>query len=629
MKRQTGLQKRLWEMRDFFSRLHHNFFFNLKTLLVFEVLYRIFSLAVMLPLFRAAFFGIIKLCGTSYLTGESLSMVIKNPLFLILSGVLLLAMAIYSMIDISAVIFIYDRSEEEKKAGVLETIVFSFKTSIRVFSHHNFLIALVTLFMIPFLNLGVGLVFIGTVRLPDFWVNYIVVHPVVFILVVCGVFLMIYFLINWLFSFSYFTLEKKRFRLSRHYSRLLSKGHILSMIIALIICQLFLLLRYYLLSAGGGLMISLLNSAVSVSTVPSSVLITVLAVLFGGVLFLLSSMALPLVLLVITALFYRYKKERGYEVKHAPEVFSNKDNGRYSLAKKITGFFAAVAAGVFVMIIASDYTYGLSTGRYPRRMEGDDRILITAHRGASSDYPENTCSAVKGAYETGADFCEIDVQKTRDGRLAVIHDKNLKRLTGMNKKVWELDMEDIKALSVKEGASLLEEPEHIAELSEVLSISKETGLLMNVEIKPHGHGDSDIAELVVSEINRAGCRDNCFISSMKRAVLKEVKRIDPSMKTVYISSLAFGDPSELDFADGISVEVSFVSRELASLAHRAGMEVSAWTVNDIGVAREVIASGVDNIITDDVMKIKKAVENAWEADRTLGWFTDFTSNLLR
>ena len=42
-------------MRDFFTRLHHNFFFNLKTLLIFEVLYRIFSLAVMLPLFRTAF----------------------------------------------------------------------------------------------------------------------------------------------------------------------------------------------------------------------------------------------------------------------------------------------------------------------------------------------------------------------------------------------------------------------------------------------------------------------------------------------------------------------------------------------------------------------------------------------
>lgn len=616
-------------MRDFFTRLHHNFFFNLKTLLIFEVLYRIFSLAVMLPLFRTAFLGIIKLCGTSYLTGESLSMVIKNPLFLILSGILLLAMAIYSMIDISAVIFIYDRSEEEKKAGLLETIVFSFKTSIRVFSHHNFLIALVTLFMIPFLNLGVGLVFIGTVRLPDFWVNYIVVHPAVFILVACGVFLMIYFLVNWLFSFSYFTLEKKRFRLSRHYSRLLSKGHILSMIIALIICQLFLLLRYYLLSAGGGLMITLLNSAVFNSGVVSSVLITILSVLFGGVLFLLSSMALPLVFLVITALFYRYKKERGYEVKHAPEVFSNKDNGRSSLPKKIAGFSVAVAAGVVVMVIAADYTYGLSTGRYPRRMEGDDKIFITAHRGASSYYPENTYSAVKGAFEMGADFCEIDVQKTKDGRLAVIHDKNLKRLTGMNKKVWELDMDEIKELSVKEGRALLEEPEHIAELSEVLSISKETGLLMNVEIKPHGHGDSDIAELVVSEINKAGCTGNCFISSMKRSVLKEVKRIDPSMKTVYISSLAFGDPSELDFADGISVEISFASRELARLTHQAGMDISAWTVNDIGSAREMIASGVDNIITDDVIMMKEAVENARKADWMLGWYTDFTRNLLR
>jgi len=114
---------------------------------------------------------------------------------------------------------------------------------------------------------------------------------------------------------------------------------------------------------------------------------------------------------------------------------------------------------------------------------------------------------------------------------------------------------------------------------------------------------------------------------MKYKVLSEVKRIAPSMKTVYISSLAFGDPSELDFADGISVEISFASRELARLAHQAGMDISAWTVNDIGSAREMIASGVDNIITDDVIMMKEAVENARKADWMLGWYTDFTRNL--
>ena len=200
-------------MREFLDHLRRNFFFNLKTLLIFELLYRLFSIVVMLPLFNMAFFGIIRLCGTSYLTGESLAVIIKNPLFLILSGVLLLAMAIFTMIEISAVIFIYDRSEEEKKVSLLETLVFSVKNSVRVFSHHNLLIALVTLFMIPFCNLGVGLTFIGTVRLPDFWRSYIFAHPVVFILVACGVLLMVYFIINWLYSFSYFTLEKKRFRL--------------------------------------------------------------------------------------------------------------------------------------------------------------------------------------------------------------------------------------------------------------------------------------------------------------------------------------------------------------------------------------------------------------------------------
>ena len=619
-------------MRELFKKLRHNFFFNLKTLLFFEILYRFFSIVVMLPLFRIAFFGIIRLCGTSYLTGESLSMVIKNPLFFILSGALLLAMAIYSMIEVSAVIFIFDRSEEEKKAGFLETLWFSLKNSVRVFSPYNILVALVILFMIPFCNLGAGLTFIGTVRLPDFWQSYIFEHPVVFILVACGVFLMIYFLVNWLYSFSYFTLEKKRFRLSRHYSRILAKGHTLAGIIAVVACQLILIVLYYLLSAGGTLMIMLLRRAVSLSTVSASVLYTALTVFFGVLLFLLSAMAVPIVFLIITTLFYRYKKERCYEVMHAEEVFSN--NGgegkeRHVLLKKMTGIIVSTAMAVLVIIFASDYTYGLATGKYSLRMEGEEEVAVTAHRGASAYYPENTYSAVKGAFEAGADCCEIDVRKTKDGRLAVVHDKNLKRLTGLNKNVWELDMDELKELTVKDGRTEGEEEAHIAEFSEILELSRETGLSLNVEIKPHGHDDNDIAELVVSEINKAGCNSLCIISSMNRSVLSEVKRIAPSMKTVYISSLAFGDPSELVFADGISVEASFATRALTRAAHRAGMEISAWTVNDIQRTGAVIASGVDNIITDDVIKIKGVVESARETGWTLGRYMDFTNSLLR
>ena len=619
-------------MRELFKKLRHNFFFNLKTLLFFEILYRLFSVFVMLPLFRTAFFGIIKLCGTSYLTGESLSVVIKNPLFFILSGVLLLAMAIFAMIDVSAVIFIFDRSEEKKKAGLIETLWFSLKNSVRVFSPYNILIALVVLFMVPFCNLGAGLAFIGTVRLPDFWQSYIFEHPVVFILVACGVFLMIYFLVNWLYSFSYFTLEKKRFRLSRHYSRILAKGHTLSGIIAVVVSQFILIVLYYLLSAGGTLMKLFLQRAVSLSTMSAAVLYTVLTVFFGVLLFLLSAMAVPVILLIITTLFYRYKKGGGYEVIHAPEVFSNRageGKKRPALLKKVVGYSAVTAIAVLVLIFASEYTYGLATGKNSLRMEGGETVAVTAHRGASDHYPENTYSAVKGAYEAGADYCEIDVRKTKDGRLAVIHDKNLKRLTGINKNVWELDMEELKGLVLKDSRPSDEEEEHIAELSEILAFSRETGLFMNVEIKPHGHGDNDIAELVVSEINKAGIGSHCIISSMNRSVLSQVKRIVPSMKTVYISSLAFGDPAELDFADGISVEASFATRELTRAAHRAGMEISAWTVNDIQRAGTVIASGVDNIITDDVIMMKDIVESARETGWTLGWYTDFTNSLLR
>ena len=616
-------------MRDFLKHLRHNFFFNLKTLLIFELLYRLFSIVVMLPLFRLAFFGIIRLCGISYLTGESLAVIVKNPLFFVLSGVLLLGMAIFAMIEISAVIFIFDRSEEEKKAGFSETLVFSVRNSVRVFSHHNFLIALVTLFMIPFCNLGAGFTFVGTVRLPDFWLNYIFAHPLVFILVACGVFLIIYFLINWLYSFSYFTLEGKRFRLARHYSRLLSKGHTFSGIIALFAAQVILLLIYYFVSAGGTLLINLLKGVVVHSTTASVAAYTFFSIFFGVLLFILSVMSMPFAFLIITTLFYKYKKERGYEVVHAPEVFSNKDGWRFGLVRRILGYGIAAAVAVFILINVSDYTYGLVTGRDQLRMQGNEEVLVTAHRGASLHYPENTCAAVYGASQLGADCCEIDVQMTKDKRLAITHDKKLKRLTGVNKNVWELDMDELKELTVAGEDAFIEEPEHIAELSEVLSAAKETGILMNVEIKPHGHGDSDIAELVVSEINKAECEDLCVISSMKQAVLKEVKRIAPSMKTVYISSLAFGDPGELDFADGISVEATFASRELVQSAHRANMDISAWTINDIVRAQEMIASGVDNIITDDVVTIRQIVESAKDTGWALRWYLDFTGALLR
>src|SRR5690554_4928380 len=74
---------------------------------------------------------------------------------------------------------------------------------------------------------------------------------------------------------------------------------------------------------------------------------------------------------------------------------------------------------------------------------------IWAHRGSSHQYIENTLAAFKQAIDDGSDGIELDVQRTKDGKLVVIHDENLKRLTGDTGFVWEMTWKELQQLSLK------------------------------------------------------------------------------------------------------------------------------------------------------------------------------------
>ena len=73
--------------------------------------------------------------------------------------------------------------------------------------------------------------------------------------------------------------------------------------------------------------------------------------------------------------------------------------------------------------------------------------LISAHRGASRIAPENTIVSFMRAIEEGADFIEVDVRTTSDGQQVIVHDKSLKRTTGLNALVSETDYATISKLS--------------------------------------------------------------------------------------------------------------------------------------------------------------------------------------
>lgn len=606
-------------MRHFFSRLWHNFRFNFRTLITFELLYKLFTIGIIYPLIRMAFQGILKVSGLNYITGDNLTAFLTNPLTIALTLGLLLVMAVYSMIDISAAIFIYDRSEVEKKTTLRQTLVFSLKNAMRTFSHRNFLIGLVMLFMIPFLNIGVGLSFIGTVRLPGFWVKYIRNHLWLGLLVACGIILMVYFILHWLYSFSYFTLEKKRFRLSRHFSRVLSKGNEWAGITALAITQGIFWLLYQAISHIGVLVIVLIERAVEKVSIPGAVFYSVIVVFLCAILLLIASFAVPVSFLIITTLFYHIKEKKGFPIIHvkAEEPY----RGTVPVRKQTLITAGAMALAV---ILSSAYIYGLSTGKYSIHTEGDGNVTVTAHRGASRYYPENTMAAFKGARKQGADMIELDVRASGDGVPVVVHDENLRRVTGVDKRVWELTCDQIEELDAGSYFSPKYAGEKIPLLLDVIRYARRTGMKLNIEIKPTGHADSELTAKVVAMVKKYGLKKKVVISSTDYNVLRKVKELDLKMKTAYITSLAYGDLAAFPGADAFSIEASSVSRPLVHRTHQGGGEVYAWTVNEERLADDMVADGVDSIITDDVPATKGYIYDA----KSSAWYGEFVRALL-
>ena len=124
---------------------------------------------------------------------------------------------------------------------------------------------------------------------------------------------------------------------------------------------------------------------------------------------------------------------------------------------------------------------------------------VTAHRGASRFFPENTMAAFQGALEAGADWIELDVHESKDGQIFVMHDKSFKRTTGVNALAWTLTYDEIAELDAGSFFSKNFEGERIPLLSEAIEFAIENDIRLNIEIKPSS-GEPDLEERLVDLI---------------------------------------------------------------------------------------------------------------------------------
>lgn len=235
--------------------------------------------------------------------------------------------------------------------------------------------------------------------------------------------------------------------------------------------------------------------------------------------------------------------------------------------------------------------------------------MIMAHRGFSAAAPENTLPAFQMCIDGDYAAAELDVQMLKDGTIIVLHDDNLKRTTGVDKNVWEVTYDEIKDL---DNGSFFDEKyadTRIPTLDEVIKLagSGKDKLYLNIEIKRTGHDDG-ITQKVVDIIEENDYLAYCDVTSQDYSTLEEVREVNPSVLTAYTSAIGIGNIESLDAADIISINDTFATYENIERIHNAGKRVFVWTVNEEDTMKTLVSLNVDAILTNDPPLCKKVIE---------------------
>lgn len=234
----------------------------------------------------------------------------------------------------------------------------------------------------------------------------------------------------------------------------------------------------------------------------------------------------------------------------------------------------------------------------PNAESWDENVEITAHRGDSSEAPENTIPAFEAAIESGADWIELDVGVTKDGVLVVLHDEDLKRVAGDSRKIGELTFEEVRRLDVGSSFGPDFRGVGIPSLEEVLDYCQGR-VLLNIEIKYRKGQDLAFIPRLVDLIRQRKMLDQCMITSFNYGCLQMVKIFEPALKTGLISSRPIAQPEIYTSADNFVLSIELIEPDTVNRIHELGKEVIAWTVNDQYSVEKCRKARTDNIITDN------------------------------
>jgi glycerophosphoryl diester phosphodiesterase len=216
------------------------------------------------------------------------------------------------------------------------------------------------------------------------------------------------------------------------------------------------------------------------------------------------------------------------------------------------------------------------------------KILRIGHRGACGYRPENTLASIEQAITLGCAFTEVDVRRTADDELVLLHDERVNRTTTGRGYVSELTLQDIRGLDAGGGQSP-------PTLDEVLkAASGRIGLILELKIE-------GLAYDVCAIVRASGFNRPVIYASFLPEELQHVRRANPDAQTMILFTRLPPNPGAVAsrlHTTHVGLRLTTMTKPLVAALHHEGLIVFAYTANQPAEIRKMNLLDVDGIISD-------------------------------
>lgn len=253
-----------------------------------------------------------------------------------------------------------------------------------------------------------------------------------------------------------------------------------------------------------------------------------------------------------------------------------------------------------------------------------DKPRVIGHRGAAGEAPENTLASFQRAFDDGATYVELDVRLTKDTEVVILHDSSVDRTTDGRGLISDLSLQDLKALDAgyrfthDRGASYAYRGHdlRIPTLEEFFATFPDAKTI--IELKP---APLILIRHVVEIVRRFGKEQDVLLATENDAIMLGLRQATRDQNPPVATGFSYGEVAAfLRWMGGAAADftpsgqafqipseyggLTLVSAESIEAAHRMGLEIFVWTVNEIDEMTRLLALGVDGIISDYPARVR-------------------------